>query len=213
LAFSRNCCRTARSLSSTASRSPSPGLSLTCAETGRGGLKIAGTNGLRAFWNSTAHFTSRPQFEIILHEQQHEIETLEFEKVLIHCVSLDARLCYAIETKVLPGKFDIARAKELGVPIGPLLGQLQSGKSVTLADGRTVAPEEVMAPSERPRFSLIICNCSPSLSPLLISHPFWTRSVMPSSQPHPRQVLRERRRLRAAGLCGAYEPLLHHPGT
>jgi hypothetical protein len=181
-------------LSLTAPASLVSGLSLTCAEAGRGGLKITGPSGLKSFWNSTANFTFRSHFEVTLHEQDPAplpalaaVETLEFEKVLIHWLPVDSTgslLCYAIETKVLPGKFDIARAKELGVPIGPLLGQLQSGRSVTLADGRTVAPEEVMAPSEKSRFSLIICNCSASVSSrgqdllaALVRHPFWTRSV------------------------------------
>ena len=38
------------------------------------------------------------------------------------------------------GKFDPARAKELGVPEGPLWGRLQRAEAVTLEDGRTVEP-------------------------------------------------------------------------
>jgi ribonuclease Z len=45
-----------------------------------------------------------------------------------------------------PGRFDIATARRLGVPKGPLYGALQRGELVTLPDGNTVAPDEVLGP-------------------------------------------------------------------
>ena len=39
-----------------------------------------------------------------------------------------------------------ARAEELGVPNGPIRRDLVQGKTVTLADGRTVGPEDVLGP-------------------------------------------------------------------
>ena len=41
------------------------------------------------------------------------------------------------------------RAAAAGVPEGPAFGQLQRGKPVTLPDGRTVRPEEVVDPAAR----------------------------------------------------------------
>src|SRR5207248_1861893 len=43
-----------------------------------------------------------------------------------------------------PGRFDVDAANALGVPNGPARGELQRGVAVTLADGRTIAPEEVL---------------------------------------------------------------------
>jgi len=43
-----------------------------------------------------------------------------------------------------PGRFDVAQARALGVPEGPLWGSLQHGQPVSLDGGRTVAPEEVL---------------------------------------------------------------------
>jgi len=42
------------------------------------------------------------------------------------------------------GRFNPERARELGVPEGPLWGQLQRGRTVTLEDGRTVSPETIV---------------------------------------------------------------------
>lgn len=41
------------------------------------------------------------------------------------------------------------RAEALGVPPGPQRGELVQGRSVTLADGRVVTPEDVLGPLER----------------------------------------------------------------
>lgn len=54
---------------------------------------------------------------------------------------------YALIEAERPGRFDVDRARALGVPAGPLFGQLQRGEPVTLADGRTVRPEDVLGPS------------------------------------------------------------------
>ncbi len=50
-----------------------------------------------------------------------------------------------------PGRFDPERARELGVPEGPLFGQLQRGMTVSTADGREVKSEDVMGPSRAGR--------------------------------------------------------------
>jgi ribonuclease Z len=50
-----------------------------------------------------------------------------------------------------PGRFHPERAIALGVPEGRLFGELQRGRTVTLADGRTVRPDEVVDPHRRGR--------------------------------------------------------------
>lgn len=56
---------------------------------------------------------------------------------------------YRIEQKDLPGELLIEKALALGVPKGPLLGQLKSGKDITLDQGRIVRASEVVAPPQR----------------------------------------------------------------
>lgn len=45
--------------------------------------------------------------------------------------------------------FLVDRAEALGVPAGPVRRTLAAGQPITLADGRTVAPDEVLGPVER----------------------------------------------------------------
>ncbi|MFY9579397.1 MAG: ribonuclease Z [Gaiellaceae bacterium] len=61
-----------------------------------------------------------------------------------------------------PGRFDVKGADELGVPNGPERGALQHGKHVTLADGRTVTPEEVVGPARAGRKLVLTGDTAPS---------------------------------------------------
>lgn len=54
---------------------------------------------------------------------------------------------FALAEKDKPGRFDVAAARALGIPEGPLWGQLQSGRTLSLADGRQVTPGEVLGES------------------------------------------------------------------
>lgn len=56
---------------------------------------------------------------------------------------------YRIEQKDLPGELLIEKAQALGVPKGPLLGQLKSGKDITLENGVIVRASEVVAPPQK----------------------------------------------------------------
>lgn len=51
--------------------------------------------------------------------------------------AIDA-FAYAVVEREQPGRFDVERAKTLGVPEGPLFGRLKHGEAVTLEDGRTI---------------------------------------------------------------------------
>jgi ribonuclease Z len=68
----------------------------------------------------------------------------------VRAVAADHRvpgLGYVVDEDARPGRFDIARARALGVPEGPAFGQLQRGEDVTVpGSGRVVAAAEVLGP-------------------------------------------------------------------
>src|SRR5262249_3232715 len=64
---------------------------------------------------------------------------------------------YRIEEKARPGRFDVARARMLGIPEGPAFGRLQSGLTVKLEDGRTIHPSDVLGP-ERDGLRISYCT-------------------------------------------------------
>ena len=51
---------------------------------------------------------------------------------------------YTLEELDRPGEFNPDKARELGVPVGPLWAQLQNGFEVQAADGTRVKPEQVL---------------------------------------------------------------------
>lgn len=71
-------------------------------------------------------------------------------------------LAYAVVEEMRPGRFNKPRALELGIPEGKLFGALQRGESVTLQDGRVIAPDMVLGPARRGRKVVYTGDCVPS---------------------------------------------------
>lgn len=62
---------------------------------------------------------------------------------------------YAVVEEERKGRFDPEEARRLGVPEGPLWGQLHRGATVTLPDGTTVSPETIVG-APRPGRRVVI---------------------------------------------------------
>ncbi|HET6796486.1 MAG TPA: ribonuclease Z, partial [Gemmatimonadales bacterium] len=80
----------------------------------------------------------RDEYDIVVFETQHRADTVGF------ALAEHARL----------GRFNPERARELGIPEGPLWGQLHRGKPVQLPDGRTVEPADLVG-QPRPGRTLV----------------------------------------------------------
>ena len=69
---------------------------------------------------------------------------------------------YALCEPMRPGQFDVEAAVALGVPSGPLFGKLQHGQPVTLDNGTTVAPEQVVGEARPGRRIVFTGDTRPS---------------------------------------------------
>ncbi|MFH0816892.1 MAG: ribonuclease Z [Methanobacteriota archaeon] len=95
----------------------------------------------------------KPTFEVCVEELEPG-ERVTFERYSVSCALGDHTVpcySYAIEESQRPGKFNKTKALELGIPEGPMFSKLQSGESVTLADGKVVEPSMVLGSPRKGR--------------------------------------------------------------
>ncbi|MFY1827930.1 ribonuclease Z [Myxococcus fulvus] len=96
-------------------------------------------------------------FPVEIHEVK-DGDVVQRNGYALHAIGVDHRinaLAYALVEDERPGRFNLEKARELGVPPGPSFGKLQKGESVTLEDGRVVKPEDVLG-APRPGRKLVI---------------------------------------------------------
>lgn len=123
-------------------------------------LKLFGPVGLKAYLETLQTVQSlwlRFPLEVIeieapgriLETESYEIFTAPLKHV-IPCWG------FRFSEKPRPGLFDEKKAEALGIPIGPLRRDLVEGRSIHLADGRKIQPEEVVGP-RRPGLQFAYC--------------------------------------------------------
>ena len=97
------------------------------------------------------------RFPIEIHELK-DGEAVQRDGYEVRAFKVDHRISamgYALSEPNRPGRFNLERARELGIPEGPLFGRLQHGESVVLPDGRSIAPSDVLGPA-RPGRTIVI---------------------------------------------------------
>jgi len=92
---------------------------------------------------------ARPDFPLRIREVGYGTVALEHDDYEIRTFEADHRTVavgYALIEAKRKGRFDRARAEELGVPVGPKFSKLHEGESVELEDGRVIEPDQVVGP-------------------------------------------------------------------
>jgi ribonuclease Z len=91
---------------------------------------------------------ARDEYDIVVFETEHRADTVG----------------YALAEHTRLGRFHPDRARELGVPEGPLWGRLHKGETVTLDDGRTVGPADLVGAPRRGRTVVYSGDTRPHLA-------------------------------------------------
>jgi ribonuclease Z len=68
---------------------------------------------------------------------------------------------YSLVEETRKGRFDPDKARELGIPEGPLWGQIHRGQPVALADGRIIQPSVLVGPTRSGRRVVITGDTRP----------------------------------------------------
>ena len=71
---------------------------------------------------------------------------------------------YVLREHERRGRFDAAKAQAMGIPEGPLWGQIAKGVPVTLSDGQTVRPSDLVGPKRPGRLVVFTGDTRPSAS-------------------------------------------------
>ena len=116
-------------------------------------LEIYGPPGIEAFVKATQQTV---QFNLTFPLEIREVKDANIvcgeNEYEIHAVWADhvvPTLAYALIEKPRPGRFNLEKAKALGIPEGPLWSKLQHGSAVKFPNGQVVKSEEVVGP-QRP---------------------------------------------------------------
>jgi ribonuclease Z len=142
-----------------------PGMLKTFALRGRElPLTVYGPPGLKDLFAALRRIFGRLTYPLDLVELKPD-STLEREDYVIHAFAVEhgvSAVGYALVEDPRPGRFDVDRAEELGIPSGPERGALQRGETVTLPNGRSVAPADVLGPPRSGRKVVLAGDGVPS---------------------------------------------------
>jgi ribonuclease Z len=142
-----------------------PGMLKTFALRGRDlPITIYGPPGLRDLFSALRRIFGKLSFDYELVEVRAG-DVLERKEYDLAAFAVDhgvSAVGYVLSELPRPGRFDVARADELGVPVGPERGKLQAGEPVTLVDGRTIAPADVLGLPRPGRKLVLAADSAPS---------------------------------------------------
>ena len=135
-------------------------------------LTIYGPAGLRGLFQVLRPVIGATAFDVELVELEPN-EPLERDGYIVAPYPVEHRggaaYGYVLVEEDRPGRFDEARARELGVAPGPDFGRLQHGEPVS-ADGRQVLPEEVLGETRRGRKLVLTGDTVPSETTRAMAH-------------------------------------------
>jgi ribonuclease Z len=134
-------------------------------------LTIYGPPGLRALFQALRPVVGGTGYEVRIVELEPNVP-LERDGYLIAPFPVDHRVTaygYVLLEQDRPGRFDEARARELGVEEGPDFGRLQHGETVSV-NGREVVPADVLGETRRGRKVVLTGDTAPAEATRAMAH-------------------------------------------
>jgi ribonuclease Z len=143
-----------------------PGLLRTMALQGRSdALHAWGPSGATRVLRQAASLgAERPTFPLQVHELEPGavVKRGDYSIVAVSAVHRGpTTLTYGIVEDERRGRFNPARARELGIPEGPLWGRIHKGESVRLDDGRVIDASALVGPTRHGRRVVITGDTRP----------------------------------------------------
>jgi ribonuclease Z len=149
-----------------------PGLMKTFSLRGREiPLTVYGPPRLGALFEAMRPVMGRTSFEVRIVELEPN-EELARDGYSVAAFAVDHRVTaygYALIEQERPGRFDEARARELGVAPGPDFGRLQAGEAVSGSSGE-VLPEQVLGEGRRGRKVVLAGDTAPCEMTAVVAH-------------------------------------------
>ena len=134
-------------------------------------LTVYGPPGLRALWQVLDPLVGRTPYRLRLVELEphEEVERDDYRVAAFEVRHRGRAFGYALIEDDRPGRFDEARAAELGVAKGPDYGRLQRGEAVRGRDGE-VKPDDVLGPARQGRRLVLSGDTGPCDMTLAVAH-------------------------------------------
>lgn len=115
------------------------------------GIELYGPDGLSEYLRACGRLSyTHSSDRLRVHTVQPGL-VYEDDEFTVSCLKLKHRVTahgYRIAEKDKPGQFKVEKAKALGIPPGPIYGELKQGKTITLPDGRRIRGKELCGKPE-----------------------------------------------------------------
>ncbi|MFM7086909.1 MAG: ribonuclease Z [Cyanobium sp.] len=129
------------------------------------GIDLHGPDPLRPYLEGVLHTSSTRigyplRIQRVKEAARSGAPVYEDDELLVRCTLLTHRVpayAYRVDRKPRPGRFDVEKARALGIPPGPIYAQLKAGRTVTLEDGRIIRGSALCGPP-RPGCSVVYCT-------------------------------------------------------
>jgi ribonuclease Z len=124
-------------------------------------IDVYGPEGIDEYVRAVLRYSyTRLPYEVVVHTVR-EGQVHEDDRVGVRCAPLEHRVPafgYRVSERDRAGAFDAAQAAALGIPAGPLYGQLKRGERISLPDGRSIDGHKLVGPPEQGRSVAYCCD-------------------------------------------------------